>query len=200
MPQFLEWITSNLFIVVIIAGALISVFGKKNAKPNGGGEPFGGRGASRQGQGNPARRTQTTNGERQSPFSGAPTDQRNVRSNRNSDSQERGQQMERTNLDQASRQLKGEVEKRLREQRSMQRREHNVENASRQIERAASGSRRNSSTPNNSTSIHTAPAVHTATASSLMSNPTADELRKGVLWAEVLGSPRARKPYSSGRR
>lgn len=200
MPQFLEWITSNLVIVIIVAGALISVFGKKNAKPNGGGEPFGGRGASPQGQGNPARRTQPTDGERQSPFSGAPTDQRNGRSNRNSDSQERGKQMERTNLDQASRQLKGEVEKRLREQRSMQRREHNVENAARQIERAASGSRRDSLTPKNSPSSNAAPSVRTATASSLMSNPTADDLRKGVLWAEVLGSPRARKPYSSGRR
>jgi len=200
MPQFLEWITSNFFIVVIIAGALISVFSKKNAKPNGGGEPFGGRGASPQGQGNPARRTQTTNGERQSPFSGAPTDQRNSRGDRSADPQERGKQMERTNLDQASRQLKGEVEKRLREQRSMQRREHSVENASRQIERAASGSRRNSSTPQNSASSNNVPSVRTATAASLMSNPTADELRKGVLWAEVLGSPRARKPYSSGRR
>lgn len=200
MPQFLEWITNNLFIVVIIAGALFSVFGKKNAKPNGGGEPFGGRGASPQRQANPARLDPSSDGERQSPFSGAPTSSRNGRADRNPDSQERGTHTERTNLDQASRRLKGEVEKRLREQRSMQRRTHGIENASRQIERAASGSRRNSSTPQNSASSNNVPSVRTATAASLMSNPTADELRKGVLWAEVLGSPRARKPYSSGRR
>ncbi|MEJ8304215.1 hypothetical protein [Saccharibacillus sacchari] len=200
MPQFLEWITSNFFIVIIIVGALISVFGKKNAKPNGGGEPFGGRGASPQRQGNPARRVQPAEGERQSPFNGAPTSSRQSNENRRSDSQRSGMNTERTNLDEASRQMNAEIEKRLREQRSMQRGERSVANATRQIERAVSGSRKDSSKPKNSTSSDTALSVQTASASSLMSNPTADELRKGVLWAEVLGSPRARKPYSSGRR
>ena len=200
MPQFLEWITSNLFIVVIIAGALISVFGKKNAKPNGGGEPFGGRGASPQRQGNPTRRVQPTDGERQSPFNGAPTNSPQNNESRRSDSRRSGMNTERTNLEEASRQMHAEIEKRLREQRSMQRGERSVANATRQIERVASGPRRDSSKPKNSTSSHTDLSVQTATASSLMSNPTADELRKGVLWAEVLGSPRARKPYSSGRR
>jgi len=198
MPQFLEWITSNLFIVVIIAGALISVFGKKNAKPNGGGEPFGGRGASPQGQGNPARRVQSPDGERQSPFAGAPTVSRQSNESRRSDPQRSRMNTERTNLDEASRQMNAEIEKRLREQRSMQRGDRSVANATRQIERAASGSRSDQASKNSKKNA--ALDAQAATASSLMSNPTANELRKGVLWAEVLGSPRARKPYSSGRR
>ncbi len=203
MPQFLEWITSNLFIVVIIAGALISVFSKKNAKPNGGGEPFGGRGASPQRQGNPTRRVQPIEHERQSPFAGAPTNSHSGNTDHRSNSQQSGRNTERTNLDEASRQMNAEIEKRLREQRSMQRRTHRAENAARQIDRAASGSRSNQSSKTNSNHAaerNAPPSASTASASSLMSNPTADELRKGVLWAEVLGSPRARKPYSSGRR
>lgn len=194
MPQFLEWIGSNFFIVVIIAGALISVFGKKNAKPNAGGEPFGGRGAAPQGQGNPARQPQLPEEERRSPFAGAPA---NPGQTRTSATQARREtQAQRTDLDQASRQVNAEIEKRLRNQRSMQERSQRVAKDPRQSERVVLASPTNKAL----NSKPSAAASFDGSAAANFSNPTADELRKGILWAEVLGAPRSRKPYFSRRK
>jgi len=198
MPQFLEWITSNLFIVVIIAGALFSVLSKKNTKPNGGGEPFGGRGASPQREGS-ARRAQPSNGERQSPFSGAPSPAGERSPERQPDMQTRGRkQVERTNLEEASRQMHAEVEKRLRDQRSMQQRA-GTENNSHKNQNRTSGLKPKASARANRASKPQTPEA-AVSASALISNPTENDLRKGILWAEVLGEPRSRKSYSSGRR
>ncbi|MCQ4086147.1 hypothetical protein [Saccharibacillus sp. JS10] len=193
MPQFLEWIASNFFIVVVIIGVLFSVFSKKNKPANGGGEPFGGRNATPRNPGNPQqRRVQPPSNERQSPFSGAPT---NTGNQRRPAPQDRGNMgAERTNLEQASRQMNDEVEKRLREQPSMQQRRSEQEGPRRQNQRTSSlTSRASSQLKVQESTSNTAPA------SSLLSNPTANDLRKGILWAEVLGEPRAKKKHSSGR-
>ncbi|OWA36672.1 hypothetical protein B9G55_00900 [Saccharibacillus sp. O16] len=197
MAQLFEWVTSNFFVVMIIVGALVSVFGRKgNTKPNGGGEPFGGRGASA--SGNPARRPlPNRDGQRQSPFSGAPAQQANA-------GEQRGALAERKNPGQVSRQMNAEIDKRLREQRSQQRRAHSVENAAKAIERAAGGGIAGA-VSNQAVSSPAKPTVRSTAApgrpaASLIQASSADELRKGLLWAEILGAPRARKPYSSGRR
>ncbi|MDO3409169.1 hypothetical protein QWJ34_05285 [Saccharibacillus sp. CPCC 101409] len=204
MPQFLEWLFSHFYIVLIIAGALFSVFGKANAgKKNGGGEPFGGGGAGpnrRTLQGGPgqSRRLPGSPGADQpgqSPFSGAP-----LRSG-----EPDGDGRERMTLDQASRQMNTEIDRRLREQRSQRRRSGSVEDAAREIERAAAGERQpqppkapKASKPARDSRKHSEPAA--ASAASAWPKATAEELRKGILWAEILGEPRARKRYSSGRR
>lgn len=191
MPQFFEWIMSNFFVVIIIVGALLSVFGKKNTKPNGSGEPFGGRAASRQ---NPApRQAQLPGGgqERRSPFAGAPA-QVEAAERRASSGKRQDASAGRKSLEQASQGMNAQIERRLSEQRSMQRRTRSVENATKEIERAVAGPefKREKAVPSGAAASRSRP----------LSASSAEELRKGVLWAEVLGAPRARKPHSSERR
>ncbi len=193
MPQFFEWIMSNFFIVIIIVGALLSVFGKKNAKPNGSGEPFGGRAASRQ---NPSPRQARLSGgeqERRSPFAGAPA-QAEAAERRTGAGKRQDPAAGRSNREPAARGMNAEIKNRLNEQR----RTRSVENAAKEIERAvggpefkgASASRQKTAASSASASSRSGPLTASST----------EELRKGVLWAEVLGAPRARKPHSSGRR
>lgn len=192
MPQFFEWIMSNFFIVIIIVGALLSVFGKKNAKPNGSGEPFGGRAASRQ---NPSpRQAQLSGGEqeRRSPFAGAParaeTTERKAGSGKRQDPS-----AGRSSRESASRGMNAEIKNRLNEQR----RTRSVENAAKEIERAVGRSEfKGSETSRQKTAAPSA----SASRSGPLSASSNEELRKGVLWAEILGAPRSRKPHSSGRR
>ncbi|WP_172249732.1 hypothetical protein [Saccharibacillus deserti] len=202
MPQFLEWIASNLFIVVIIVGALFSVFSKKKGRPDRGAEPFGGRGASAQSRSAaPSLPAEETG--RRSPFGREPLPTDSRADVRRAESEKRlDERTGRTDLEQAARQMHEEIEKRLRESRATQRRNPSVPNAVRETDRTTS--RGTGNRPQTAASYRqvshketSAPALPTA---QLFAKPTANDLRKGVLWAEILGAPRSRKPYSSGRR
>ncbi|NGZ73838.1 hypothetical protein [Saccharibacillus alkalitolerans] len=205
MPQFLEWIMSNFFVVIIIVGALLSVFGKKNGKPaDGGGEPFGGRGASRPSAPRPsasARPAQLPGGEgeRRSPFAGAPEQQGRTSAGsprRPASEGRRSRPSERTDLEQASRQMSAEIERRLKDQRSQQRRTRGTENSALQNGRSSAAFNKGGT----ATEKRAAKPPVSASSSRPLPKIAAEELRKGIMWAEILSEPRARKPYSSGRR
>ncbi|WP_172194108.1 hypothetical protein [Saccharibacillus qingshengii] len=202
MPQFLEWIASNLFIVVIIVGALFSVFGKKKGRPNGGPEPFGGRGASAQGR--PAAPSLPAEEQgRRSPFGREPLPADSRADVRRAESEKRlDERTGRTDLEQAARQMHEEIEKRMRESRLTQRRIPSVPNAVREMDRTSS--RGTGNRPQTAASYRQVSHKETSAAvlptAQLFDKPTANDLRKGILWAEILGAPRSRKPYSSRRR
>lgn len=206
MPQFLDWIVSNFFIVIIIIGALMSVFGKKKKNPNGGAEPFGGRGASDPGRQatRPMQYEEEQAEQRQSPFGRAPAPNPRKADARGNDAASRTDARSgRTNLEQASLGMNEEIEKRLQAGRSTQSRAQAMPNAVREIDRKST--RGGGNRPKTAASYHqvggrTAPAETPVAAADLFVKPTAEDLRKGVMWAEILGTPRARKPYHSGRR
>lgn len=206
MPQFLDWIVSNFFIVIIIIGALMSVFGKKKKNPNGGAEPFGGRGASDPGRQatRPMQYEEEQAGPRQSPFGRAPAPNQQRADVRGTDSASReNKRPERTNLEEASLQMHQEIEKRLQAARSQQKRSEGVPKAVREIDRKSTrggGSRPQTAASYRQVGGRAAPAETPVAAADLFVKPTAEDLRKGVMWAEILGTPRARKPYHSGRR
>ncbi|GGN96767.1 hypothetical protein [Saccharibacillus kuerlensis] len=211
MPPFLEWIMNNLFIVVIIAGALLSVFSKKGAKPpGGGGEPFGGRGAS---NGNPAQRRvseprpepvqrraveQRPEPARRSPFSEVPTSAETGRAPSRPLADARASRQKRNSpstLAEASQRMNEEIERRLNNHKSHQH-QSDQGGLERMEPKKAKGSGNANSKAAQAYDIRPA---QTFTGSDL-SNPTSEELRKAVLWTEVLGAPRSRKPFPSGRR
>lgn len=205
MPQLLDWVASNFFIVIIIIGALFSVFGKKKGSQNGGGEPFGGRGAPASRPGAPAPGRQASlpegEGERRSPF-GGPSKQQPVRVEerpvRSSNRPERRKpSTNRTTLAEAAEQMNAEIERRLQKHRSQQGQSPSVEPGKRLSGNSSSNT---SSKKKAQPVLPSAYSDSLAPASALFSAPTSEDLQRGILWAEVLGSPRSRKSYSSGRR
>jgi len=173
MEQLIEFVTSNFIIVLIVIGFIISLFSKSSSKPNNRMPDFG-TGNNQQGDGSERRPTvqRPVPGRQPIPAQGypiPPSEEAAIR-------MEMERRMANEQAQEADRLRKREADRRAVEERRR----------ANQTLRAAEDSSRPSREARNSGSSITSPGDQI---------PGTNELMSAVLWAEILGPPRAKRPF-----
>ncbi|WP_138753339.1 hypothetical protein [Paenibacillus sinopodophylli] len=161
--KLIEFLMNNIFIVVIIFGALASVFGKSGKKKKPGRMPdFGGGGVQR-----PSNQQERGSHEEEQQVPSASSGQTVYRSQ----SQSRREENDQPAFAAREQELTAETSQIASVQRVLQRAANNKEKASASAERKYAGQ------------------------SAISAPSRSEDLKRAVIWAEILGPPRSKRPF-----